>query len=107
MGTPLSRWGCNGEPHTTQKLARDRHKKDHAWLAEDDTEESEDARGYTFMTALTKLIFRSRLFYRAPSPVQKLTGAEERFTALLRDAAADDGDLCAVRCCLGISSLIP
>jgi hypothetical protein len=39
--------------------------------------------------------------------LQKLTAAESRFTAVLRDAAADDGDLCAVRCRLGISSLIP
>ena len=39
--------------------------------------------------------------------LQKLTAAEERFTALLRDAAADDGGLGAVRCRLKISSLIP
>ena len=49
----------------------------------------------------------SGLFSVLRVSLQKLTAAEERFTALLRDAAADDGDLCAVRCRLGISSLIP
>ena len=47
----------------------------------------------------------SGLFYRAPSVVQKLTAAEESFTALLRDAAADDGGLGAGRCRLKTSNL--
>ena len=50
---------------------------------------------------------KSGLSYGARFTANRAHTCRERFTALLRDAAADDGGLGAVRCRLKISSLIP
>ena len=49
----------------------------------------------------------SGLSYGARFTANRAHSCRERFTALLRDAAADDGGFGAVRCRLKISSLIP
>ena len=44
---------------------------------------------------------------RSPTVGAASPDSHSSHQSILRDAAADDGDLCAVRCRLGISSLIP